>query len=401
MKLEFPEGNPGIHPPIAALKKILQANNVHNPLSGEPYTEAMLLGLGGGLDIGCILFQFKHLPHPMLVLGFRNHWNQPRAFLENVSDRLGANVNFFEYDDPGEAQDALQTALKQGKTPIVWVDKSSLPYHELPDSLKGLNNHQVAVVSRDARLWRLYLDDLSKSPIEIREKDFTSARANLGQNNFLMMVFNQAPELNTRELRESVIQGIRECTAQLTNPMRTSGISVLETWSVNLVNRSNQQGWSQIFPNHKGLFPVLKTLYESIKLNGTEGFALRKLYSDFLHETASYMGNPGLNAVAGQYLQLSNHWSSLAESALPSKVPEFDKVKSLLNQKYAAYRNNDFISYQQSLADLALLEASIGADCPLDSGETKQLFDRLSGQIKLIAELELSAALRLRDESRT
>jgi hypothetical protein len=58
-----------------------------------------------------------------------------------------------------------------------------------------------------------------------------------------------------------------------------------------------------------------------IKLNGSEGFALRKMYSDFLHEGANVLSNSDLNAAAGQYLQLSNQWSNLAENALPSKIP--------------------------------------------------------------------------------
>ena len=54
MRLDFPVMLPGIHPPTAALARLLQVSQVENPLTGEPYSEAMLLGVGGGLDFNMI-----------------------------------------------------------------------------------------------------------------------------------------------------------------------------------------------------------------------------------------------------------------------------------------------------------------------------------------------------------
>ena len=400
MEIEFPGGPPGIHPPTAALTKILKFKGVINPITDEPFSEAMLLGIGGGLDAGYILFQFSHLPNPMLVLGFRNQWNNTQAFLEYLTESLRLGVDFLEFADRTVAQDALQNVLKQEKLAIVWVDKAHLPHHELPESLQGYINHQVAVYARDGRLWRLFLDDLTTQPVEIREKLFTEARANLSQSNFLMMVYEAAGDINAQELREAIIEGMRTCAIRLTRPMKTIGISNLETWAEKLTDRHDREGWPQVFRDQKGLFPVLSTVYESIKLNGTGGFALRKLYADFLHEAAGLLNNPSLNAVAGQYLQLANHWSSLAENALPSKKPAFDRYKSLLNKKYKAYRDYDLETYKKTINDLQGLKTKIIADFPMDGFETSQLFERLSSQVKLIAELEMSAAYRLRDVTR-
>ena len=38
----------GIHPTTAALKNVLASAGITDPISGEPYTESMLLGIGGG-----------------------------------------------------------------------------------------------------------------------------------------------------------------------------------------------------------------------------------------------------------------------------------------------------------------------------------------------------------------
>ena len=400
MKFDFPEGSPGIHPPTAALANILKFKKISNPYDEKPYSEALLLGIGGGLDAGYILFQFPHLPHPMLLLGFRSQWNHTRAFLETLTERLNLSVKFQEFESEKTAQESLQKTLKKEKLAIVWVDKAHLPYHELPESLKGYINHQVAVYARDGRLWRLYLDDLCSQPLEIREKAFTAARANLTQNNFLMMVFEGMRDLNVQELRGVITQGIRDCATQLTRPLKTIGISTLETWSEKLTDRHARMGWPQVFRNQQGLLPVLRMVYESIKLNGTGGFALRKTYADFLHEAAGILSNPALNAVAGQYLQLANHWSILADNALPSSIPDFDRMKNLLNKKYEAYRKHDLKSYKKTIHDLSTLEAKIISDFPIDDHKTAQLFEKMSNQVKLISELEMSAALRLRDITR-
>lgn len=397
MKIEFPESPPGIHPPTAALSRILEFKKVENPLTCQPYTEAFLLGLGGGLGAGYILFQFKHLPHPMLSLGFRNQWNNTKAFLGNLARRIQLKVNFREFKDNKTAEAALQAFIKQGQLVVVWVDKAFLPYHQIPASLRGYINHQVAVYGRNGRLWRLYLDDMSSRPFEIREKTFTAARANLSQNNFRIMVYKGARNLSEQSLREGITEGINDCATQLTRPLKTIGVSTFETWAEKLTDHRDQQGWPRIFKDQKGLFPVLRRAYELIKLDGTGGFALRKVYSGFLHEAAGYLNNPHLNAVAAQYLQLSNHWANLAENALPSQIPAFDRVKNLLNKKYNTYRQYDLKSYKKTINDLHAHENKLTIDFPLDSYEVSQLFERLSSQVKLISELERSAALNLRD----
>ena len=138
-------------------------------------------------------------------------------------------------------------------------------------------------------------------------------------------------------------------------------------------------------------------MFLSIKVDGSEGFALRKLYSDFLHESASYLGNPGLNAIAGQYLQLSNHWANLAEAALPSQVPCFEQFKSLIYKQAKAYRATNLSEYHKLSKELRSLEKNIYKDFPLDQNGISELLSGLANQMKLISELELSAALRLRD----
>jgi hypothetical protein len=69
----------------------------------------------------------------------------------------------------------------------------------------------------------------------------------------------------------------------------------------------------------------------------------------------------------------------------------------LFNKKYKAYRESSFSAYNEIVEELSDLETSIIKSFPLTQGEVNRLYERLASQIKLIAELEMSAALRLRD----
>lgn len=49
----------GLHPETAALANVLANIGVPSGLTGRPLTEAAILGIGGGLGAGYILWEFK------------------------------------------------------------------------------------------------------------------------------------------------------------------------------------------------------------------------------------------------------------------------------------------------------------------------------------------------------
>jgi hypothetical protein len=58
----------GVHPDTAALANVLANHGVAAERFNRPLSEAMLLGIGGGLGAGYILWQFKG-HHPIVTLG--------------------------------------------------------------------------------------------------------------------------------------------------------------------------------------------------------------------------------------------------------------------------------------------------------------------------------------------
>ena len=262
MKIEFPQYTAGIHPPTAALTRMLVHQNLLNPQSHLPYTEATILGIGGGLDAGYVLYHFKHLSKPHISLGFRNQWNDARGFLKGLTKRLELSADFLEFNDPKKAELFLQNTLQNGQPAVVWVDKACLSYHH---TKTAPNEHLVTVYARDGRLWRLYLDDLTTQPYVVKEKAFTAARANIPQVNFLMMTLRQPKQISPTIHHKAIVEGIQECSNRLTRPLKTIGISNLETWAEKLVDRHDPHGWLSVFKGQMKLFPVLSAIYEAIK----------------------------------------------------------------------------------------------------------------------------------------
>ena len=69
----------GLDGDTAAFANVLANLGVVAPHTGEPLTEAMVLGVGGGLGAGYILWEFDTLPFRarVLTLGFRRLWQYP------------------------------------------------------------------------------------------------------------------------------------------------------------------------------------------------------------------------------------------------------------------------------------------------------------------------------------
>jgi hypothetical protein len=67
----------GLHPETATLANVLANQGVVSGVTGKPLTEAAILGIGGGLGAGYILWEFKARGGAILTLGFRNQWQYP------------------------------------------------------------------------------------------------------------------------------------------------------------------------------------------------------------------------------------------------------------------------------------------------------------------------------------
>lgn len=117
----------GYHPDTTVLRNILAHQGLKAPYTGLPLSEALLLGLGGVLGMGYILWEFKEDGSRVLVLSFRNNWQYPQTFVENLCERLNIAVYIEETGSRQQAGNRLTEALRQGQLVMVWLDLQGLP----------------------------------------------------------------------------------------------------------------------------------------------------------------------------------------------------------------------------------------------------------------------------------
>ena len=80
----------GLHPDAHAIAGVLANRGLLHPGTGQPLSEAMVLGVGGGLGAGYILWEFKQHASATMVLGLHNNWNYPVTYFSNICRRVGA-----------------------------------------------------------------------------------------------------------------------------------------------------------------------------------------------------------------------------------------------------------------------------------------------------------------------
>ena len=106
----------GLHPETATLANVLANQGVVSGVTGEPLTEAAILGIGGGLGAGYILWEFKSHGGPVLTLGFRNQWQYPSipGWTGKTLDRLGIEPDLHETGGAKGSRGARCTPGRRG-----------------------------------------------------------------------------------------------------------------------------------------------------------------------------------------------------------------------------------------------------------------------------------------------
>ena len=171
----------GLHPETATLANVLANQGVVSGLTGEPLTEAAILGIGGGLGAGYILWEFKSHGGPVLTLGFRNQWQYPSipGWTGKTLDRLGIEPDLHETGGAKGAREALDARLDAGVPVIASVDLQSIGTWGQPDALSGYFGLVVVVFGRDDDGSYL-VDDRGRDPFRVSPAVMAAARGRIG-----------------------------------------------------------------------------------------------------------------------------------------------------------------------------------------------------------------------------
>ncbi|HEX2623462.1 MAG TPA: BtrH N-terminal domain-containing protein, partial [Phototrophicaceae bacterium] len=365
----------GSHPETATLTNVLAATGVRNPLTGAPFTEALLLGIGGGLGAGYILWEFQE--HKVLVLGFHHQWQYPMRYYQNLCDHIGVTITMPETGSRKAAADTLEAAISDGRPAVAWVDRAFLPYMQIPASMEGHMGQFISVCGDEGDNW--LIDDRATAPFRMSKLAMTDARARIGSyKNRLLLVekFTEAGVVS------AIHQGLQTCVEHLSSDSDSFSLPALRKWGRMMTDAKNKKGWLNLFQDPRGLYSTLRSTFESIELTVGAG-GLRGLYADFLTEAADLIGKTELREVAQRYRELAAMWTQLADMALSDEIDPLRETKQLLRERHAITMQGGE-AWQTTIPlteQLQTMSRQYNADFPLDDAGIKHLFTAMQAQL--------------------
>jgi hypothetical protein len=330
----------GVHPDTHAIAGVLATGGSH---SGRPLSEAMVLGVGGGLGAGYILWEFKAHDLRSLVLGFRNSWQYPDRWALKTCARLGVPAGLHETGSTSRATQELAAAVGQGVPAIVWADQQLLGYRHLPAWLEGYGGHPVTVYGIDERAGVALVDDRNRAPLTVPGDALAAARARVGSYKHRLLALDApAAELDAEKLAKAVRDGLAEQVEHLGQRSDSFSLPAFRKWARLLTSTSNAKAWPRVFADRVSLFDACLSVYENLEpAAGSGGGNLRGLYAQFLEEAAGLLDAPALAGVASAYREAAARWDQVAEVALPADREPFAEARRLTYRLQAEVERGD------------------------------------------------------------
>ncbi|GAA0813129.1 BtrH N-terminal domain-containing protein [Spirilliplanes yamanashiensis] len=367
----------GLHPESAAVANLL----AHHGVRG--LSEAMVLGVGGGLGAGYILWEFSRHDSRILTLGFRRRWNYLDWTVTTLR-RLGAEPAVHTTAGSG----AAAAALDAGMPALVTPDRYHAGYWHLPGHLDGHGGHQVVAYAAGDD-GRVHLDDRNLAPLTVDREVLARARGRVvSYRNHLVSVTGVTPV----DLAAAARAGIAECVAHLGGTSASFALPAWAKWARLVTDTRNAKGWPRVFADGRGLAGALLSAWEGTEPVGADGGHLRGLYADFLDEAAPLIGVP-LAGAAAAFRAAGEAWHAVAEAALPADVPAYARMRELSAAVAAGVAAGDAGAADRAAAAAELweLRAEYDARPPVEPD-----FAALAARLRAAHAAEVTAVAELR-----
>jgi hypothetical protein len=383
-----------------ALQAALSYLDLRAPHTGEPFSEAMLFGLGGGIGFSYFVFEYKSARVKTLTLGTRittlEESSRPQ-FVQTICERIGVPTRVIQSTSSAMADRGVRQALADGIPPIVWLDLSGPPYRFPPTA-----EYAAGVVYS----WKddhILFAGRSRKPLPFRRKSFEAARKSIGVPKARAVVVarpDRAPNLATavldalRSTRDQMARGID------VGPFRGNfGLAAFEKWAGLLTDDRDRKGWPRFFPAGRDLLAALLAVFVQIELRGRGGGAFRGLYADFLEEAADVARRRRLKEAIEPFRLSARAWHNLARAALPNSVPALRQLRELTAAQEAVLARLGAPGLEQATqaADQARkVRRAAEENFPLAQADVLDLLADLRRRILQIHALEAAALQALR-----
>ncbi|MBK8026217.1 MAG: DUF4872 domain-containing protein [Chloroflexi bacterium] len=387
----------GLHWATGYIVNALAYQGVTAPHTGKPYTEAMIMGVNGGICAGYFTFHYEGFD-PQVELLTYYPFNET---LKAVFERLNIPTDVRQTDNPTKATANIINALARGKPAIVWADMFTLSYTADRPYSDAQMMTPILVFGHDND--RVHIADRARVPLEVTAENLLKAQGAVRKFKHRVMTMD-APD--SARLPEAVRAGIQSTIAIMTEPPHFApqaasnfGFAGLKKWADELVDTRTKKGWAQKRPVGPALYNVLKSSYRSLELYFTGGSGARGLFADFLDEAADVLELPALRQVSADYRANAVLWRELAEAHLPDRIPLLSETRWLMRREYDLFieRGDALVEERQDLTQqLVDLRSQTEESFPLNEAQAAELRADLHERVLAIRDAEMSALEALR-----
>ncbi len=388
----------GRHWETGSVANFLAYRGVRAPHTGQPYSEALLMGVSGGATMGYFTFAYEGYDPTARILT-RNTFDPWLTMLS----RLGVAQNVQHTAKPETAARNLTTALEEGTPALVWADVWLLPYNGLAFDDGMWAMFPVLVYGYEQAEAVAHIADRARVGLTVTTDELARARGR-AKNNKHRLITLEAPD--PVKLPAAVTAGIWDCLRLFTEPpprgsAHNFGLAAYRRWAEALAQPKKRFSWEREFPAGPKMLAGLTSAFGDIALfgKGTDDFADRRRQADFLDEAAIILNRPGLGAAAEGFRAAAGLWGELAAALLPDEVTPLGETRQLMVRRHEAFldRGNDALAEMQAIdGRLEAIKAAVAADFPLSPAEAVTFRARLAERVMAIHDAEAAAVEALR-----
>jgi len=369
------------------------------PHTGQPYSEAFLLGVSGGVTMGYFTFLYEGYD-PQCNILTRNTFDP----LDKMLSRLGVVQYLEQTAKPERAEKILIDTLEGGQPAVIWADMWTLPYNALHWDEGMWGAFPLVVYGYEPGENTVFIADRAGIPLEITIEEFMAARGRIKKIKNRLLTLDAPVEA---KLASAVRLGICDTIQLYTEkPPKGSknnfGLNAYQFWARMLTSPKQRLSWEKQFPAGLPMYAGLTSAYNFSCLfgKGTEQDAERSMYADFLDEAAVLLDLPSLNNAAEKFREAARAWQQLPYFLLPAQIQPFGESRELMLHKHLLFleRGGGALNEIEAInSRLDEIRESMNQDFSLMLAEVEALRERLAEQILAIHDLEKTAVQALKD----
>lgn len=383
----------GSHWESGTLHNVYAYLGVKAPHTGEPYSEALLLGVSGGIVMGYFSFAYEGFD-PQCNILTRNTFDP----FETMMARLGIVQTVQQTAKADKAVDLLADALADGSPAIVWADYWSLPYTGLSEDEQMWGMMPIVVYGYDVDADCVWIADRARVPLTVSTAQLAAARGRIKKDKHRLLTVD-VPDPD--KLAAAVNAGLWDCIKLFTEkPPKGSadnfGLRAYENWAKLLTQPKQRLSWEKVFTPGPKMYAGLVSAYNFAFLFGKDDAldAERARYADFLDEAAVILDKPALRDAATSFRRAAQAWRSLGPTLLPDEIEPLGEARSLMTRRHLRFlqKGEDALDEMRRIdAQLAALRRRMETEFPLNQAQAEAHRERIAEQLTAIRTVEAEA----------